>query len=53
MTGITGLIFTTMKARYNDYPTETRLNNSEKLFNEARSGYSGGADPTMINNSSW
>ena len=45
MTGPTGLIFA-MKARYNDYPTETRLNNSEALFNEARSGYSGGADPT-------
>ena len=45
MTGPTGLIFA-MKARYNDYPTETRLNNSEALFNEARSDYSGGADPT-------
>ena len=45
MTGPTGLIFA-MKARYNDYPIETRLNNSEALFNEARSGYSGGADPT-------
>ena len=45
MTGPTGLIFA-MKARYNDYPTETRLNNSEALFNEARSGYSGAADPT-------
>jgi hypothetical protein len=29
-----------MKARYNDYPTETRLNNSEALFNEARTGVS-------------
>ena len=45
MTGPTGLIFA-MKARYNDYPTETRLNNSEALFGEARSDYSGGADPT-------
>ena len=45
MTGPTGLIFA-MKARYNDYPTETRLNNSEALFNEARSDYSGSADPT-------
>ena len=45
MTGPTGLIFA-MKARYNDYPTEPRLNNSEALFNEARSDYSGGADPT-------
>ena len=39
MTGPTGLIFA-MKARYNDYPTETRLNNSEALFNEARTGVS-------------
>ena len=31
MTGPTGLIFA-MKARYNDYPTETRLNNSEELY---------------------
>ncbi len=45
MTGPTGLIFA-MKARYNDYPTETRLNNSEALHGEARSDYSGGADPT-------
>ena len=45
MTGPTGLIFA-MKARYNDYPTETRLNNSEALFNEARTDYSGSADPT-------
>ena len=45
MTGPTGLIFA-MKARYNDYPTETRQNNSEALHGEARSGYSGGADPT-------
>ena len=30
-----------MKARYNDYPTEDRLDNSEALFGEARSGYSG------------
>ena len=45
MTGPTGLIFA-MKARYNDYPTETRLNNSEALFNEARSDYSGSAAPT-------
>jgi hypothetical protein len=35
-----------MKARYNDYPTETRLNNSEALHGEARSAYSSGADPT-------
>ena len=45
MTGPTGLIFA-MKARYNDYPTETSLNISEALFGEARSDYSGGADPT-------
>jgi len=45
MTGPTGLIFA-MKARYNDYPTETRLNNSEALHGEARSAYSSGADPT-------
>ena len=45
MTGPTGLIFA-MKARYNDYPTETRLNNSEALFNEARSDYSSSAGAT-------
>jgi hypothetical protein len=45
MTGPTGLIFA-MKARYNDYPTEDRLDNSEALFNEARSGYSAAGAPT-------
>jgi len=45
MTGPTGLIFA-MKARYNDYPTEDRLDNSEALFGEARSGYSAAGAPT-------
>ena len=35
-----------MKARYNDYPTEDRLDNSEALFGEARSGYSAAGAPT-------
>ena len=35
-----------MKARYNDYPTEDRLDNSEALFGEARSGYSSAGTPT-------
>ena len=45
MTGPTGLIFA-MKARYNDYPTEDRLDNSEALFGEARTGYSAAGAPT-------
>ena len=45
MTGPTGLIFA-MKARYNDYPSGTRLTKSEALFNEAQTGYSDGPNPT-------
>ena len=45
MTGPTGLIFA-MKARYNDYPSGTRLTKSEALFNEAQTGYSDGPKPT-------
>ena len=45
MTGPTGLIFA-MKARYNDLPSGTRDQNSEALFNEARSGYSSAAGAT-------
>jgi len=43
MTGPTGLIFA-MKARYQDYPSGSRLANSEALFNEPRSAFSAGAD---------
>ena len=43
MTGPTGLIFA-MKARYQDYPSGSRLVNSEALFNEARTAFSAGAD---------
>jgi hypothetical protein len=45
MTGPTGLIFA-MKARYADYPTEGREDNSEALHNEARTGYSASAGAT-------
>ena len=43
MTGPTGLIFA-MKARYQDYPSGSRLVNSEALFNEARTAFSAAAD---------
>ena len=43
MTGPTGLIFA-MKARYQDYPSGSRLANSEALFNEPRTAFSAGAD---------
>ena len=44
MTGPTGLIFA-MKARYQDYPSGSRLANSEALgINEPRTGFSAAAD---------
>ena len=43
MTGPTGLIFA-MKARYQDYPSGDRTDNSEALFNEPRTAFSAGAD---------
>ena len=43
MTGPTGLIFA-MKARYQDYPSGSRLQQSEALFNEPRSAFSAAAD---------
>jgi len=46
MTGPTGLIFA-MKARYNDYPSGTRLTKSEAMgIDEVRTGYSSAANPT-------
>ena len=44
MTGPTGLIFA-MKARYQDYPSGSRLAQSEALFNEPRTAHSAAADP--------
>ena len=44
MTGPTGLIFA-MKARYQDYPSGSRLEQSEALFNEPRTAHSAAADP--------
>tara|TARA_Y100001937_G_scaffold18776_1_gene25936 strand:- start:205 stop:1503 length:1299 start_codon:yes stop_codon:yes gene_type:complete len=44
MTGPTGLIFA-MKARYQDYPSGSRLANSEAMgINEPRTAFSAGAD---------
>ena len=43
MTGPTGLIFA-MKARYQDYPSGARTDNSEALFKEPRTAFSAGAD---------
>jgi hypothetical protein len=46
MTGPTGLIFA-MKARYNDYPSGTRLTKSEAMgIDEVQSDYSAGVNPT-------
>jgi len=46
MTGPTGLIFA-MKARYNDYPSGSRLQKTEAMgINEVESGYSASGDPT-------
>ena len=46
MTGPTGLIFA-MKARYNDYPSGTRLAKTEAMgIDEVHSDYSGGPNPT-------
>ena len=42
-----GLIFA-MKARYQDYPSGSRLVNSEALFNEARTAFSAGADSDNV-----
>lgn len=46
MTGPTGLIFA-MKARYNDYPSGSRLQKTEAMgIDEVESGYSAAGDPT-------
>ena len=46
MTGPTGLIFA-MKARYNDYPSGSRLQKTEAMgIDEVESGYSASGDPT-------